>query len=69
MMTHTSPLIHFRKVRRGAGKGQIVTYCLDASHEAGSEGQLIGIDIMPALASMRADQHLAGHERDKALTL
>lgn len=63
MMTHESKLIVFRKVRRGAGRGQLVTCCLDAGHDAGPEGFIVGIDNMPSLASMRADQHLVeAHE-------
>jgi hypothetical protein len=62
MRQHTSPLIRWRKVRRGVGKGQLVTYCLDASHDAGSEGFLVAVDVMPALAQATADRHLAEHQ-------
>jgi hypothetical protein len=64
---HTSPLIRQCVVRRGTGKGQVVTYCLADSHDAGSEGFLVSIDIA-LLARLAADLHLAEHERDKALT-
>jgi hypothetical protein len=68
-MTHTSMLIRFRKVYAGhPGAGQVVTYCLHPTHGAGPQGQLVGVDAMPSLALMRADKHIAQHERDKALT-
>jgi hypothetical protein len=68
-MRHASPLIRFRKVyERHPGAGQTVTYCLDASHDADSEGFLVGVDVVPVLALIRADKHIAQHERDKALT-
>jgi hypothetical protein len=68
-MTHTSPMIRQRKVYAGhRGAGQVVTYCLHPSHDAGSEGFLVAVDILPVLAQATADRHLAEHEHDKALT-
>lgn len=68
-MRHASPLIRFRAVYHGhPGAGQTVTYCLDPSHDSDSEGFLVGVDVVPVLALIRADQHIAQHERDKAFT-
>ena len=68
-MRHADKRIRFRAVYQGhPGAGQTVTYCLDASHDADSEGFLVGVDVVPVLALIRADEHIAQHERDKALT-
>jgi hypothetical protein len=63
-MRHTSNLIRFRKVYSGhPGAGQTVTYCLDPGHDADKDGFLVGVDIMPTSARLRADQRIAQHER------
>jgi hypothetical protein len=63
MRQHASPLIRQRKVYAGhPGAGQIVTYCTHPSHDAGSEGFLVSVDIA-LLAQDAADAHLAEHQR------
>ena len=63
---HASPLIRQCVVRRGTGKGQVVTYCMHSDHAAGPQGHLVSIDIA-LLARLAADLHVAEHEHaDKA---
>ena len=69
MRQHESSLIRQGIIRRGASKGQIWTTCSHPDCANGSTGHLLSTDIMPALARLSADRHLAQHERvDKATT-
>jgi len=67
MQQHESPLIQQGVIKRGPGRGQIWTLCSHSECATnGSKGLLVSTDLMPALARLSADRHLAEHERDKA---